>query len=170
MPFPANPDPHAIGLLVLTIIALILFTRENIRLETSSLLVAVGFELFPYKIDGQKFHSIDLFSGFGHEALIAVCALMIAGQALVRTGALEPIGRSLAKLWRISPTLSLLLTLVLGAVLSAFINNTPPTASSDNVQRGEEIKAEVQRLREEVEKTTSIDVNSQLGSNIDTYA
>lgn len=129
MPFPASPDPHAIGILLLTILALILFTRENIPLETSSLLViailAVGFELFPYKIDDDNFHSIDLFSGFGHEALIAVCALMIAGQALVRTGALEPIGRSLAKLWRISPLLSLLLTLIIGAVLSAFINNTP---------------------------------------------
>ena len=129
MPFPAAPDPHAIGILILTVIALILFTRENIPLETSSLLViailAVGFEVFPYQLDGNKFHSIGLFSGFGHEALIAVCALMIAGQALVRTGALEPIGRSLAKLWRISPLISLLLTLVIGAVLSAFINNTP---------------------------------------------
>jgi len=115
--------------MILTVIALILFTRENIPLETSSLLViailAVGFELFPYQIDGQNFHSIDLFSGFGHEALIAVCALMIAGQALVRTGSLEPVGRSLAKLWRVSPLLSLLLTLIIGAVLSAFINNTP---------------------------------------------
>ncbi len=129
MPFPANPDPHAIGILVLTIIALVLFTRENIPLETSSLLViailAVGFELFPYQYDGRELHSIDLFSGFGHEALIAVCALMIAGQALVRTGALEPIGRSLAKLWRISPMISLLITLLIGAVLSAFVNNTP---------------------------------------------
>ena len=129
MPFPASPDPHAIGILVLTVFALILFTRENIPLETSSLLViallAVGFELFPYQINGHKFHSIELFSGFGHEALIAVCALMIAGQALVRTGALEPVGRSLAKLWRVSPKLSLLLTLIIGAILSAFINNTP---------------------------------------------
>ena len=129
MPFPANPDPHAIGILILTVIALILFTRESLPLETSSLLViailAVGFELFPYQSENREFHSIDLFSGFGHEALIAVCALMIAGQALVRTGALEPIGRSLAKLWRISPLISLLITLVIGAILSAFINNTP---------------------------------------------
>ena len=129
MPFPAQPDPHAIGILILTVLALILFTRESIPLETSSLLViailAVGFEVFPYQQDGAEFHAMGLFSGFGHEALIAVCALMIAGQALVRTGALEPIGRSLAKLWRISPLVSLLLTLVIGAVLSAFINNTP---------------------------------------------
>ena len=129
MVFPPAPDQHAIAILVLTIIALVLFTRERIPLETSSLFViailAVGFEIFPYHYDGHELHPIDLFSGFGHEALIAVCALMIAGQGLVRTGALEPIGRSLAKLWRISPLISLLLTLLIGAALSAFINNTP---------------------------------------------
>ena len=129
MVFPTAPDQHAIAILILTILALFLFTRERIPLETSSLLViallAVGFELFPYHYDGRVLHSIELFSGFGHEALIAVCALMIAGQGLVRTGALEPIGRSLAKLWRISPLVSLLLTLLIGASLSAFINNTP---------------------------------------------
>jgi len=54
-----------------------------------------------------------------------VCALMVAGQGLVRTGALEPIGRTLAKLWRIAPMLSLLATLLIGAILSAFLNNTP---------------------------------------------
>ena len=129
MSFPSAPDPHAISVLILTIIALILFTRDRIPLETSSLLViailAVGFELFPYEYRGKNLQSIELFSGFGHEALIAVCALMIAGQALVRTGALEPIGRSLAKLWRKNPSLSLLLTLLIGGALSAFINNTP---------------------------------------------
>ena len=129
MPFPPSPDPHALGILILTIVALFLFTRESIPLETSSLLViavlAVAFEIFPYQTGGRDFNSIELFTGFGHEALIAVCALMIAGHALVRTGALEPIGRSLAKIWRISPVLSLLLTLIIGAILSAFINNTP---------------------------------------------
>ena len=38
---------------------------------------------------------------------------------------MEPIGRYLAKIWKMSPSLSLLLTLVTGAVLSAFVNNTP---------------------------------------------
>ena len=63
--------------------------------------------------------------GFANQALIAVCALMVAGQAMVRTGAMEPIGRMLAKLWKVYPALSLLLTLVVGAFLSAFVNNTP---------------------------------------------
>ncbi|WP_223788370.1 SLC13 family permease [Marinicella meishanensis] len=125
-----SPQPHAIAVLVLTVLALFLFTRDRIPLETSSLFVlivlAVGFHLYPYTTpDGAEFAVKEFFLGFGNEALIAVCALMIAGQALVRTGAMEPIGRLLAKMWKISPSLSLLFTLITGAVLSAFVNNTP---------------------------------------------
>jgi di/tricarboxylate transporter len=50
---------------------------------------------------------------------------MIAGEALVRTGALEPVARRLARLWKWSPKFALLLTLVIAAFLSAFMNNTP---------------------------------------------
>jgi len=67
----------------------------------------------------------NFFSGFGHEALVAVSGLMIAGQGLVRTGALEPIGRFLSRVWLVSPMLSLLLTMVAAASLSAFMNNVP---------------------------------------------
>jgi len=118
MPFPALPDAHGVAVLALVVISLVLFTRESIPLETSSLAVlavlTIGFEVFPYTRDGETLHAVDFFSGFGHEALIAVCALMMAGQGLVRTGALEPVGRALAGLWSVSPSLSLLLTLVGG--------------------------------------------------------
>jgi di/tricarboxylate transporter len=50
---------------------------------------------------------------------------MIAGNGLVRTGALEPLGRNLSRLWKLSPALSMLLTLIVGAFLSAFVNNVP---------------------------------------------
>ena len=63
--------------------------------------------------------------GFSNEALIAVCSLMIIGHGLVRTGALEPVGRWLTTVWRSTPRLALLITLVLAAVFSAFVNNTP---------------------------------------------
>ena len=130
MNFPAAPDPHAIAVMVLTVIALALFMREKIPLETSSMIVivalALGFELVPYWMpDGRMLHAIDFFHGFGHEALVAVCALMIVGQGLVRTGALEPLGGILARMWHTSPMLSLLVTLTIAAVLSAFVNNTP---------------------------------------------
>jgi len=115
--------------MLLTVVALILFTREKIALESSSLMVlmglAIGFELFPFQTSSGVLHAVDFFQGFGHEALIAVCALMIAGQGIVRTGALEPVGRVLARLWKINPSISLLLTLVVSAFISAFINNVP---------------------------------------------
>ncbi|MDH5469699.1 MAG: SLC13 family permease, partial [Gammaproteobacteria bacterium] len=80
---PPLPEPHALALLALTLIALFLFTRERIPLETSSLIVlvllTVGFELFPYHDDAGTLHPVDFFSGFGHEALVAVCGLMIIG-------------------------------------------------------------------------------------------
>ena len=129
MEFPALPDAHGIAVLILIAVALILFSRDRIPLESSSLgilcLLLIGFEIFPYQNVAGTLHATDFFSGFGHEALIAVCALMIAGQGLVRTGALEPLGRSLSRTWAVSPLLSLLLTLVASAVLSAFVNNVP---------------------------------------------
>ena len=84
---PEIPNLHALASMLLTIVALYLFSRDRIRLEISSLglvaLLAVGFAIFPY----QDFRSTEFFSGFGHEALIAVCALMVLGQGLVTTGA-----------------------------------------------------------------------------------
>ena len=129
MSFPPPPNTHAIAVLVLTVLALLLFTREKIPLESSSFLIlvslALGFELFPFRKYGTVLHAVDFFRGFGHEALVAVCALMICGQGIVRTGALEPVGRALARLWKVSPGFSLLLTLLVGAFFSAFINNVP---------------------------------------------
>ena len=129
MVFPDIPNAHALAVLLLTVLALFLFTRERIPLESSSLFILViliiGFELLPFKGPFGEVNSTDFFHGFGHEALVAVCALMIAGQALVHTGALEPVARRLTQFWRRAPALALLATLLVGAVLSAFMNNTP---------------------------------------------
>ncbi len=129
MPFPQPLDPHGIAVLLLVGFALILFTRDKIPLETSSFVVlallVLGFEIFPYSFAGKEIHATDFFHGFGHEALVAVCSLMIVGQGLVRTGALEPLGRGLAGIWAFSPSLSLLITLFVSGILSAFVNNVP---------------------------------------------
>ena len=129
MDFPQVPNLHALAMLLMTGLALFLFSREKIPLESSSLailvMLVVGFQLFPFESARGAIEPMSFFHGFGHEALVAVCALMIAGEALVRTGALEPVARRLAKLWKWSPKFALLLTLVVGATLSAFMNNTP---------------------------------------------
>ncbi len=120
-----DPNAHAVAVLILTLLALYLFRRDDVPLETSSLLVmgllATGFALFPY----EQFRATELFLGFGHEALVTVCGLMIIGHALVRTGALEPVGIMLSRLFRRWPTVSIVVTLIVAAGLSAFVNNTP---------------------------------------------
>lgn len=129
MDFPQVPNLHALVMLLMTGVALFLFSREKIQLESSSLailvMVVVGFQLFPFEGARGTIEPMTFFYGFGHEALIAVCALMIAGESLVRTGALEPVARRLARLWKWSPKFALLLTLIVAAILSAFMNNTP---------------------------------------------
>ncbi len=123
------PNMHALAVMLMIVVALVLFARDDIPLETTSLVVlvslAIGFQVFPFEVDGQRLLPEEFFLGFGNRALIAVSALMIVGQGLISTGALEPVGRLLARFWRRSPAISLLMTLLITAFLSAFINNTP---------------------------------------------
>jgi len=125
----APPNLHSAAVLLLTVVALILFSRSRIPLQTTSLLVLValllGFTVAPFGEPGAQLDTAQFFTGFGHEALIAVCALMIAGYGLVRTGALEPLGLLLSRLWSVAPRLALLVALIVAAFFSAFVNNTP---------------------------------------------
>jgi len=127
---PITPDAHGIAVLLLTAVALFLFTRDQIPLESSSLailiLLTVGFQQFPYKKGGEVvLGPVDFFAGFGNEALIAICALMMVGKALETTGALQPLATVVGRAWSTRPVLALLTTLVAGGILSAFMNNTP---------------------------------------------
>ena len=127
---PITPDAHGIAVLLLTAVALFLFTRDQIPLESSSLtiliLLTAGFQLFPYEKNGEVLVGpIDFFAGFGNEALVAICALMMVGKALETTGALQPLATVVGRAWSSRPVLALLTTLVAGAILSAFMNNTP---------------------------------------------
>ncbi|MEL6869794.1 MAG: SLC13 family permease [Pseudomonadota bacterium] len=120
---------HGLFALVLTGIALYLFTRDRLPLETSSLavlciLIAV-FELFPFTGANGVVRPGAFFAGFGNEALIAVCALMVVGKGIETTGALQPLAGIIARAWTVRPALAMLATLVVGAMLSAFLNNTP---------------------------------------------
>lgn len=123
-------DAHGIAVLILTVVALFLFTRDRIPLESSSLAILIvlvaGFQLFPYLREGERILApVDFFAGFGNEALITICALMMVGKALETTGALQPLANVVARAWSTRPVLALITTLAAAAVLSAFMNNTP---------------------------------------------
>ena len=90
---PITPDAHGYAVLILTLVALFLFTRDRIPLESSALailiLLVAGFHVFEYARDGEVLLGpADFFAGFGNEALVAICALMMVGKALETTGAL----------------------------------------------------------------------------------
>jgi di/tricarboxylate transporter len=123
------PNSHAVAAMLMVVFALAMYASERIRYETTSLLVltglAFGFHLFPFEKDGRQLQPAEFFLGFGNRGLIAVCALMILGHGIERTGAIEGAGRMLARLWKRSRSMTLLFTLVLTTVLSSFINDTP---------------------------------------------
>ncbi len=126
---PQLPSFHAGAALLITIVVFVLFAQGRIRIELVCLgliaVLALGFYFFPFERAG-TYTGIELaFGGFGHEALVAICCLMILGRGLVVTGALEPAARVMARLWRFSKTLGMLCTLAMCMFLSGFVNDTP---------------------------------------------
>ncbi len=122
---PPLPDIHAIAVILMTGFTLYMFARERIPLETTGILVlvtlVVGFYIFEYPgIEPQQF-----FLSFGNEALVTICALLIVAKGLEVTGALQPLANIMAAGWQDRPKLALLTTLLIGAISSAFLNNTP---------------------------------------------
>jgi di/tricarboxylate transporter len=123
------PPPHATGAILLTTLMFYGFVNGRVRVEIISLLtisaIALGLYFFPLPgqspTDGLKL----AFDGFGHHALITICALMIMGRGLVTTGALEPAARTLTKVWRLNRQLGLLVTLLLAMFMSMMVNDTP---------------------------------------------
>jgi di/tricarboxylate transporter len=133
---PTFPDYHTLFVLLATVFALYLFTRDRLPLEAAGLsvltLLVVVFEVFPYESNGQPLTTSgeplttsELLSGFGNEALITVCLLMVIGKGMETTGALQPLALALARAWTDKPKLASLATMILSAALSAFVNNTP---------------------------------------------
>lgn len=123
------PQPHAIGAMLLTIAMFYGFVSGRARVEIISLLtisaIALGLYWFPLAgqspTDGLKV----AFEGFGHYALISICALMVLGRGLVTTGALEPASRLLIRVWRFNRRIGLLVTLLLAFGMSMMVNDTP---------------------------------------------
>ncbi len=123
------PSYHAIAAMALTVWMFVEFVRGRMSIEIVSLLtiaiIAVGLYFYPLEgtrpIDGLAL----AFGGFGHYALITICALMIMGRGLVVTGALEPAARLLEQVFRVNLQIGLLISLLIAFFLSMFVNNTP---------------------------------------------
>ncbi|WP_291512168.1 SLC13 family permease [Acidithiobacillus sp.] len=124
-----TPSIHAIAVMIIALLALVSYSRQSIPVATTSLgilvIIPLFFALLPMHNGHGTLDPTIFFQGFGNEALVAIVSLMVAGAAIVHTGALEPLGRFLSKVWNWAPPLALLLVLLVTAVLSAFVNDTP---------------------------------------------
>ena len=101
---PITPDAHGIAVLLLTVVALFLFTRDNIPLESSSLailiLLVAGFELVPYTKNGEEvIGTVDFFAGFGGGGIGGHCHRYAEGHGRGCRGPRGPC-RGLLRRWR----------------------------------------------------------------------
>lgn len=113
--------------------AVILFATEWVRLEITSLGVIAAlllvFYLFPVAGESGKnlLDAATLLSGFANPALITIVALLVIGQGLQQTGALDGLMQILSASKRSGSRARMMLWMILAGagVLSAFMNNTP---------------------------------------------
>jgi di/tricarboxylate transporter len=123
------PSFHALAAMLVTVAMFIAFARGRMSTEIISLLtiavIGLGLYFFPLPhtapTDGLQL----AFSGFGHYALITICALMVMGRGLVVTGALDPAARVLERIFKFNQQLGLLVSLLAAMLLSMGVNDTP---------------------------------------------
>lgn len=100
-------------------LALVLFVKEWFAPDGVALLILLTL------VVGGAVSPREAFQSFGNEALITVAAMFILAAGLGRTGAVAILARRLLAHGAHRPVRSLLMLLVVAAVASACINNTP---------------------------------------------
>ncbi len=111
--------------------AIILFAIDRIPLELSAgltvLALLVLFHFFPVPVVPGKtpINVTTLLAGFANPVVFTILSLLIVGQALSQTGAIEKSTEIIGGLIKFAPAAALAVTLIVAATMSAFLNNTP---------------------------------------------
>ena len=98
-------------------ISLVLFISEVIRMDLVALLV-LGALAVTGLVD-----STEAFAGFSNSAVITVWAMFILSEGLTRTGIADVIGRQVMRIAGRREIAMIVVIMITGAVLSAFMNN-----------------------------------------------
>ena len=109
--------PEIALVLAILAISLVLFISEVIRMDLVALLV-LGTLAITGLVDSNQ-----AFAGFSNSAVITVWAMFILSEGLTRTGIADIIGRQVMRLGGRREFAMILVIMVTGAVLSAFMNN-----------------------------------------------
>jgi di/tricarboxylate transporter len=109
-------------ILFLLVLAIILFSLDIISLDVIALaLLSVLLLTGLIKPD-------QAFAGFGSDTVVMIAGLFVMTDALVRTGVVESLGRTLERYGGSNPYWLAILIMCAAAVISAFISNTAATA------------------------------------------
>lgn len=106
--------------------AIISFALERFTLEMTAIATLAALLLLFQFVPGETgLEPTALLKGFADPALITIIALLVLGQGLFQTGALEGPANKLVHLSKGRPRTIIAFALILVAVVSAFLNNTP---------------------------------------------
>ncbi len=107
-------------------IAIVFYCWDRFALELVSGAIICAILIFFHIFNREGDPSAgDILGGFANPALITIMALLIVGQGIFHTGALEGPTRTLLAMFDVRPKLTILAIFALVFVVSAFINNTP---------------------------------------------
>lgn len=126
-----DPTLQMFAVFVLVVAAVTAYSLDRIPLEISSFctvaVLLLLFRFFPvYDAGGAlAVTDRDILAGFADPALLTIMALLVVGQALVQTGALNGPATGLVKLGARFPRTTIPISLLLVLGISAVLNNTP---------------------------------------------
>jgi len=106
----------------LVLSAVILFATERLPVDLTAMII-MGAMLLSGMISPE-----DAIGGFSNPATVTVGAMFVLSAGLFKTGAVNVLGNSLARLGRISFWLLVVVMMLMVGLLSAFINNTAAVA------------------------------------------
>ncbi len=131
MILPLIESAHMWATFAVIALAIVLFSMDRIPIELSAIgtvtILVVLFQVFPLTSSDGK-HVVDtttLLAGFANPILFAILSLLIIGQGLFQTGAVEKPAQMISSLSAFGPKLALAGTLIVAGAISAFLNNTP---------------------------------------------
>jgi di/tricarboxylate transporter len=115
-------SPDALLTLLVILIAVILFVTELLSIDLVALLIMVSLIFLGVVTPEQG------VEGFSNKATLTVAFMFVLSAALLKTGALQMVAFRLSGVFRNSFRTGIILMMLLVALISAFINNTPVVA------------------------------------------
>ncbi len=111
-------------------VTIVFYMLDRWSMELVSITVIAGLLLLfslpgATAADGSSITAADLLMGFANPALITIMALLVVGQGLFQTGALEGPTKALVRSYDQRPILTLIGAFAAVFAISAFTNNTP---------------------------------------------